>query len=216
MFKLLVFNECFELVCYFGFGFIFIIYMARTREDFFRDFDELVQDQNIPFLPELEIHSTIVTPQDVITIINGVRNSDREHLNRIGIAREYFYRVFNHFVSKYNDMQSWTFYYPEDDEEGELRFAAEGRMRPLLQQLVNDLNNQRLSHLLGFITNDEFIGLRSVARQKPANTVRKIPVEIERNIGEFVGRTPRGGRKRKTRKRATKKRRKRFTKKYKK
>jgi hypothetical protein len=176
--------------------------MSRTSRDFYEDFDKLMTSQNIQFLPSLRIANgtAFMTPNMVLSIVNGARNGDRSQFNRMNLVKEYFIKVLDDFNFKYNDMQNWSIYYRDDDEDGDLRFSAEHFSRPLLRRLIDDLNKP-MRDFFQLITPDEIISLRSLSRNLPDKKKnRLIPNEIEQHISGFIGKGGLAKRKRNTRK----------------
>lgn len=175
--------------------------MSRTSRDFYEDFDNLMSAQNIQFLPSLMVANgtAFMTPDIVLSIVNGARNGDRTQLNRMILAKDYFIRVLAEFDFKYNDMHNWPIYYREDNEDGDLRFSAEHKSRTLLRRLIEDLN-QPMKDFFKLITADEIISIRGLSRNLPdKKNNRLIPNELEEHMMGFIGKGGLAKRRRKTR-----------------
>ena len=153
--------------------------MSLFQNDFMDDLEYFIVEYKHLFPSNLAGNHNLTSPDEVITIVNNASQGMKENgLNRLSDVR-------NYLMDLENDLSN---YYGLDDD-----YDQQEEMMQVLKRLIRDLDPKRFAKKHDIVTPGETIGIRSVARQK------KLPPEMEREIIEYVGKTPRGGRrKRKT------------------
>lgn len=190
-------------------------------EGFFDDFDELISkhkkySQRIPalfpqrkILPSLRVNDgTYVTPENVEEIVHGMKNNDKTQWNRISILKSYLEKAIEYFETKNKNKRAWMnmniwideeLAGSEDENENDEQeldaislYKVELEMTEIMKNLLRILNASPISKTFGLIKPTEIMALESIERQK------KLPREMKHEISDFLGKIPKGGKRRKT------------------
>jgi len=153
--------------------------MALFEDDFMDDLQYFIVEYKDQFPSDLVTKYNLTSPDEVITIVTNASQGNKENgLNRLQDVR-------NYLIDLRTDLSN---YYGLDDD-----YDKQEEMMQILNRLIRDVKPKKFAKMHDIVTPGEMIGLRSVARQKD------LPREMEGEIIDYVGTTPRGGRrKRKT------------------
>jgi hypothetical protein len=191
--------------------------MVRTAKDFFDDFDKLIKDNALipDYVPARLIHYNIngidVGPEDIVQIVEGIKQGNREQLNRWNDLKEYLIRTQD--LIEYNKSQEYDNRELLENIYGFRRHlglveevdvpSIEYRMEIIINRLLNNdfrMKETQLGDFFGLMKPSEKIGLTSLQRQGIEKKNKKrmtLPREIfEDEISSFVGKTIKGGRRR--------------------
>lgn len=161
--------------------------MSLFESDFMDDLQYFIFEYKHLFPSDLVRKHNLTKPDEVITIVTNASQGMKENgLNRLNDVR-------NYLMDLENDLSA---YYGFDDD-----YDQQEEMMQILRTLIRDLNPKKFAQIHDIVRPSETIGLRSVARQKG------LPREMEREIIDYVGVVPRGGRRKRsvTKKRHNKK-----------
>lgn len=148
--------------------------MSLFENDFMDDLQYFIVEYKHQFPSDLVRKHNLTSPDEVITIVTNASQGMKENgLNRLSDVR-------NYLMDLEDDLSN---YYGFDDD-----YDQQEEMMQVLKRLIRDLKPKKFAQTHDIVTPGETIGLRSVARAK------KLPPEMEREIMDYVGTTPRGGR----------------------
>ena len=191
-------------------------------ELFFDEFDNLlsknkIYSKRIPptfsereILPYLRVNNeTYVTPEIVEEIVNGMKNNDKTQWNRISVLKSYLEKAIEYFETKHKNKRAWMNMNiwideelanseDESNEDQELDaislYKVEVEMTETMKKLLRILNESPISKTFGLMKPTEMMAMQSIERQK------KLPSEMKYEISEFLGKIPKGGKRRQIRK----------------
>jgi hypothetical protein len=186
--------------------------MSITKEEFFEDFDELMRkNELIPRhllsrLRSYNINGQNVGPEDIVRIMQGIREGDREQINRWRDVEEYFNRTLRIMRRNIEDSRVLGEYIYGGHELDIDVYQIERSMEYIIRRLLTvfDMNPYQFAEFFGLMTPGQQMGLASLERQgtriaaATATTPERrnnLPTEIYRDvIGPYVGKKPTGGR----------------------
>jgi hypothetical protein len=189
--------------------------MARTRKDFFDDFDELMRlndiinsllppTQQTAGLKTLMVQGEEVTLEDIVRIVNGIWEDDREQINKWRVLAGYLHETLDIIEDNQSIESRPRYYLIYGDDFDEIR-EIENNMEIIIRRLLNDLSDDpnEFARFFGLMKPSEQMALASLGRQgirtaaATATTPerrKRLPPEMIGEIAPFVGYKPKGGR----------------------
>ncbi len=190
--------------------------MVRTSNDFFDDFGELMKQNTLlpnyvpPRLVEYNINGRNVGPEDIVRIVEGIKQGNREQLNRWNDLKEYLTRTLD--LIEYNKSIEYDNRELMEHTYGFRRHLGlveevnvpliEYRMEIIISRLLNNdfiMNQTQLGDFFVLMKPSEHMALTSLERQGIEKQNKKrmtLPPEMFKEIGKFVGKKIKGGIKR--------------------
>ena len=186
--------------------------MVRTSKDFFDDFNKLMEinalipDYVPPRLVEYNINGQNIGPEDIVRIVEGIKEGDKEQLLKWGYLKEYLSRTLDliESMSSWENKENWREIYGWDrDPRREIRVESmEHNIEIIIKRLLYTdfrMNPNKLGSFFQIMKPTERMALESLQRQGIETQNKKrmtLPPEMFREIGKFVGRSKGGQRNR--------------------
>lgn len=190
--------------------------MARTSNDFFNDFDELMKKNALlpDYVPARLIHYNIngidVGPEDIVRIVQGIKEGNKEQLNRWFDLKEYLTKTLDLIEDnkshEYDDRESFEKTYGFRRHLG----LVEEVNVPLIEYGMELIIKRLLHNEFDFIMNptqfSEFFGLMNTSEQMALTSLEKQGIEkknkermtlpsaiFDFEIGPYLGKKVKGG-----------------------
>lgn len=169
----------------------------KKEHQFFNSFDMLMELNNA--LPDNYKRITPKEVEQLINIVNGIKESKREQLNNIPVLRKILQNAYEIMQDNLEDRRNWDYVYPSDVEGLKVSiYIVERIMEQIIMTLLKLLETP--SQTFGIMTPSEQIGIESMKNQL------KLPEDVvEHGIGEFLGKKTVGGKLKKKMRRTYKK-----------
>lgn len=196
--------------------------MARTRQDFFNDFDELMNLNDIinsvlppthrtAGLKTLDIYNYEQTdteevgPEDIVRIVDGIREGDREQMNRWRVLSVYLIQTLDKIEDNQESRPNYDWIYGYDRNLDVDVKEIEKKMEIIIRRLLNDLSDDpnEFARFFELMKPSEQMALASLERQgtrtavatttTPERRKRLLPELFREEIAPFVGKQLKGG-----------------------
>jgi hypothetical protein len=196
--------------------------MSRRLHDFFESFKEVISYNNsipayvstdYPRLKTYNIDGIDIGPEEIVRIVEGIKEGNREDLNKMDALKEYLQRTLDLIDEYRSDRENEELIYgygrglPEDEDLISVPVARfESAMEYNINKVLNVLetDGEERAKFFGYITPSHEMALTSLQRQgitKKNNEKLLLPEQvIKYQIKPFVAKIPKGGlKKRRTR-----------------
>jgi hypothetical protein len=196
--------------------------MSRRLNDFFESFKEVISYNNAipayvltdyPRLKTYNIDGIDIGPEDIVRIVEGIKEGNRADLNKMDVLKEYLQRTLDLIDEYRSDTENAELIYgygrglPEDEDTISVPVARyESAMEYNIRRVLNVLetDGQERATIFGYITPSHEMALTSLQRQGITKKNKKkvfLPEDvIQYKIKPFVAKIPKGGlKKRRTR-----------------
>jgi hypothetical protein len=181
-----------------------------NKEDFFKNFDELIRVNSLmPNLFKLgvyNINGQNMGLEDIVRIMAGIREGNREQLNRWRDVQKYLNITLEKIrMNEEFNKKGMLIQYSRDEDENVHYSRLEKYMGYVIHKLLNVLEKKpdEFARFFGLMKPSEQMALASLERQgtlitaatttTPERRKRLLPEIFREEIGPYVGKKPKGG-----------------------